>query len=257
MTDHVRVALEQGILTLTLNRPEKKNALTQAMYAALSDALSRAETDPATRVIVFRAEGDAFTSGNDLDDFMAVASGRLKREEMKSVAFLIALARAQKPLIAAVQGLAVGVGVTMLLHCDFAYVADDAKLSTPFVNLGLVPEAASSLLLPARIGYARAFQLFALGEPILGRDAAAIGLVTSSAPAGEVGTLAMTTAKKLVGKPLGALRAMKGLMRDPAAIEAAMQREGEIFSARLKSPEAAEAFKAFVERRAPDFSKFA
>jgi enoyl-CoA hydratase/carnithine racemase len=176
---------------------------------------------------------------------------------MKSGLFLNGLARAEKPLVAAVQGLAVGIGVTMLLHCDLSYVADDAKLSTPFVNLGLVPEAASSMLLPARIGYARAFPLFALGEPIDGRTAAAIGLVTASAPAGEVRAMAQAAARKLASKPLGALKAMKGLLRDPAAIAATMQREGEIFGARLRSPEAAEAFRAFAERRAPDFSKFA
>jgi enoyl-CoA hydratase/carnithine racemase len=257
MTDHVRVVVEQGIMSLTLNRPDKKNALSQSMYAILGESLARAETDAAIRVVVIQAEGDAFTSGNDLTDFAAVASGALKREEMKSALFLSGLACAQKPIVAAVQGLAVGIGVTMLLHCDFAYVADDAKLLTPFVNLGLVPEAASSMLLPARIGYARAFQMFALGEAMDGKTAAAIGLVTASAPASEVRGLAMSTAKKLTAKPLGALKAMKGLLRDPAAIQATMKREGDIFGDRLRSPEAAEAFRAFAERRAPDFNKFA
>ncbi|HYM36313.1 MAG TPA: enoyl-CoA hydratase-related protein, partial [Steroidobacteraceae bacterium] len=213
MTDHVRVAIDQGIMTLTLNRPEKKNAITNAMYGVLGESLARADSDSKIRVVLIQAEGDAFTSGNDLGDFAAVAAGTLKREEMKSGLFLSGLARAQKPLIAAVQGLAVGVGTTLLLHCDFAYVADDAQLSTPFVNLGLVPEAASSLLLPARIGYARAFQLFALGEPIDGRRAAAIGLVTASAPAHEVRSMALATAKKLTDKPSGALKAMKRLLR--------------------------------------------
>lgn len=256
MSDHVGVVVEQGIMSVTLNRPDKKNAITQAMYEALGGALARAEADNAIRVIVFQAEGDAFTSGNDLGDFAAVAAGKLKREDMKSTLFLHGLARAQKPLVAAVQGLAVGIGVTMLLHCDFVFVADNAQLSTPFVNLGLVPEAASSRLLPARIGYARAFQLFSLGEPIDGRHAAAIGLVTASAPANEVRQLALATAKKLANKPLGALMAMKGLLRDPEAIQATMQREGEIFGARLRSPETAEALRAFAERRAPDFSRF-
>jgi enoyl-CoA hydratase/carnithine racemase len=256
MTDHIRVAVEQGIMTLTLNRPDKKNAITNAMYAVLGESLARAETDTGIRVILIQAEGEAFTSGNDLGDFAAVAAGALKREDMKSGQFLNGLARAQKPLIAAVQGLAVGIGVTMLLHCDFSYAADDAKLSTPFVNLGLVPEAASSMLLPARIGYARAFQMFALGEPIDGRHAASIGLVTASAPAGEVRSLAHEAAKKLANKPLGALKAMKALLRDPEVLAATMQREGDIFGARLRSPETAEALRAFAERRAPDFSKF-
>jgi enoyl-CoA hydratase/carnithine racemase len=144
----------------------------------------------------------------------------------------------------------------MLLHCDFAYVADDAKLSTPFVNLGLVPEAASSMLLPARVGYALAFRMFALGEPIDGRTAAAMGMVTASLPANEVRAAALAAAKKLAAKPVGALKAMKGLLRDPSLIQATMNREGEIFGARLKSPETAEALRAFAEKRAPDFSKF-
>ncbi len=256
MTEHVRVAVEHGIMTLTLNRPDKKNAITNAMYSVLGESLARAETDSAVRAIVIQAEGDAFTSGNDLADFAAVAAGTLKREDMKSGLFLQGLAKADKPIVAAVNGLAVGIGVTMLLHCDFSYVADDAKLSTPFVNLGLVPEAASSLLLQARIGYARAFELFALGESIDGRRAASIGLVTASAPASEVRAMAHATAAKLAAKPLGALKAMKGLLRDPSLIAATMHREGEIFGARLRSPETAEALRAFAERRAPDFSRF-
>lgn len=256
MSEPVIVAVDSGVMTLTLNRPDKKNALTNAMYATLGEALARAETDASVRVILIQAEGDAFTSGNDLGDFAAVASGALKREDMKSGLFLSGLARAPKPIVAAVQGLAVGIGVTMLLHCDFAYVADDAKLSTPFVNLGLVPEAASSMLLPARVGYALAFRMFALGEPIDGKTAAAMGMVTASLPAGEVRAIALATAKKLAGKPVGALKAMKGLLRDPALIQAQMSKEGEIFGARLKSPETAEALRAFAEKRAPDFSKF-
>jgi enoyl-CoA hydratase/carnithine racemase len=256
MSESVIVGVDGGVMTLTLNRPDKKNALTNAMYATLGESLARAETDTAIRVILIQAEGDAFTSGNDLGDFAAVASGAMKREDMKSGLFLSGLARAPKPIVAAVQGLAVGIGVTMLLHCDFAFVADDAKLSTPFVNLGLVPEAASSMLLPGRVGYALAFRMFALGEPIDGRTAAAMGMVTASLPATEVRATALATAKKLASKPVGALMAMKSLLRDPANIQATMNREGEIFGARLKSPETAEALRAFAEKRAPDFSKF-
>jgi len=256
MTELVRVVVEGGVMTLTLNRPDKKNALNNAMYAVLGDALARAETDASVRVIFIEAEGDAFTSGNDLGDFAAVAAGTLKREDMKSGLFLSGIARAPKPLVAAVQGLAVGIGVTMLLHCDFVYVADDAKLSTPFVNLGLVPEAASSMLLPARVGYALAFRMFALGESIDGKTAAAMGMVTASLPANEVRTAALATAKKLAAKPVGALKAMKGLLRDTSAIQATMHKEGEIFGARLKSPETAEALRAFAEKRAPDFTQF-
>jgi enoyl-CoA hydratase/carnithine racemase len=150
----------------------------------------------------------------------------------------------------------VGIGVTMLLHCDLVFVAEDAKLSTPFVNLALVPEAASSILLQARIGYARAYAMFALGEPIDGRTAASIGLANAAFPASEVRAKAFAAAKALASRPIGALQATKELMRDSETIAAVIARETEIFGARLRSPETAEALRAFAERRAPDFSKF-
>ena len=255
MTDHIETDLASGVLTVTLARPEKKNALTQAMYVAVGEALTRAESDPTVRVVLIDSDGDSFTAGNDIADFAAIATGASSREQMQTHIFLEALARGTKPYVAAVAGLAVGVGVTMLMHCDVSYVAEDARLSTPFVNLALVPEAASTWLIPARIGYARAFQLFALGEPIDGKTAAAIGLVTAALPAAEVRAKALATAKALAAKPAGALQATKKLMRDSAAILAVMAREGEAFGNRLRSPEAAEAFRAFAERRAPDFSK--
>lgn len=256
MTEHVRTTVEDGVLRITLARSDKKNALTQAMYAALGNALARAETDSSVRAVLFEAEGDAFTAGNDLGDFAAVASGELAREDMTTHLFLDALAIARKPYVAAVHGLAVGIGVTMLLHCDLVFVAEDAKLSAPFVNLALVPEAASSVLLQARIGYARAYAMFALGEPINGRTAAAIGLANAALPLNEVRPKALAAAKLLTSKPMGALQATKELMRDSKAIAALMARETEIFSARLKSPETAEALRAFAERRPPDFRKF-
>lgn len=255
MTDHVRVVVEHGVMSITLNRADKKNALSNAMYAVLGESLLRAESDATVRVVLLQAEGDAFTSGNDLADFAAVAAGTLKREDMRSSLFLSALTRAQKPIVAAVQGLAVGIGTTMLLHCDVVIVADDAKLSTPFVNLGLVPEAASSLLLQARIGYARAYRMFALGEAMDGKTAAACGIATEAVVANQVRATAQSAARALASKPIGALKAMKSLLRDPTLIASVMAKEGEVFGARLKTPEAAEAFKAFAERRAPDFSK--
>jgi enoyl-CoA hydratase/carnithine racemase len=206
--------------------------------------------------VLLEAEGDAFTAGNDLGDFAAVAAGTLSREEMTTHQFLDALAMARKPIVAAVQGLAVGIGVTMLLHCDLVFVADEAKLSTPFVNLALVPEAASSVLLQARIGYARAFAMLAFGEPIDGRTAASLGLANQALPASEVRAKALAAARLLATKPTGALQATKQLMRDGAAIAAQMAKESEIFGARLKSPETAEALRAFAERRPPDYSKF-
>jgi enoyl-CoA hydratase/carnithine racemase len=255
MTEHVRVSVDGNVMRLTLARPEKKNALTNAMYLAMARALEQAENDPAVRVVLFAGEGDSFTAGNDLADFAAVAAGSAGRDDMKAFVFLQALARAQKPYVAAVQGLAVGIGVTMLMHCDLVYVAEDARLTTPFVNLALVPEAASSLLIPARIGHARAFAMFALGEPVDGRTAAAIGLANAAVPATEVHAKALAAAKALATKPMGALRATKQLMRDADAIAALMAKESEIFGARLRTAEAAEALKAFAERRPPDFSK--
>jgi enoyl-CoA hydratase/carnithine racemase len=254
MTDHVRVLAEDGVLRITLARPDKKNALTNPMYTALAAALERAETDAAIRAVLLDADGDAFTAGNDLADFAAVAAGTLAREDMKSHLFLSALARGRKPYVAAVQGLAVGIGVTLLMHFDLVFVAEDALLSTPFVNLGLVPEAASSWLLPARIGHARAFAMLALGDSIDGRTAASIGLVTAALPANDVGPKAMLAARALAARPPGAMQATKQLMRDTAAILDVMDREREVFGQRLKSAEAAEAFLAFRERRPPNFN---
>ncbi len=185
MNEHVKAECEAGILTLTLSRPEKKNALTNAMYGDLADALERAEADPAVRVILFQADGDSFTAGNDLGEFAAHAAGGGKGE-LHVIRFLHALARATRPLIAAVQGRAVGIGTTMLLHCDLVLLAEDALLSTPFVSLALVPEAASSLLLPARIGHARAYAMFALGQIVDAASAVAWGLANQAVPARQL-----------------------------------------------------------------------
>jgi enoyl-CoA hydratase/carnithine racemase len=255
MTEHVRVTVEGGIMRLTLARPEKKNALTSAMYGTLADSLVRADSDRNVRTVLFEAEGDVFTAGNDLNDFAAVANGTRPRSEMRGFEFISQLGKAQKPLIAAVSGHAVGVGLTMLLHCDLVFVAEDAKLSVPFVNLALVPEAASSLLLPARIGHARAFAMFALGEPIDGKTALAYGIANAALPRSEVRPRALAAAEALASRPLESVIATKKLMRDAEAITGVMAREGALFSERLKSPEAAEAFRAFAERRPPDFRK--
>ena len=254
MTEHVKTDLDAGILTITFARPDKKNALTNAMYGALADALERAETDPAIRVVLFQGDGDSFTAGNDLGDFSAQAQGK-QEGERHVFRFLKALAKATRPLVAAVQGNAVGVGTTMLLHCDLVYVADTARLMTPFVNLALVPEAASSLLLPARVGHARAYAMFALGEPVDGATAAAIGLANAVVPAAELRAKARAAALALTKRPLGALAHTKALMRGVEAISAQMDRESAIFQERLKSAEAREAFAAFAERRQPDFSR--
>jgi enoyl-CoA hydratase/carnithine racemase len=225
------------------------------MYRAAREALERAQTEKGVRVVLFSAEGDVFTAGNDIADFADVANGQAG--ERQAHLFIAALGRAEKPIVAAVPGLAVGVGTTMLLHCDLVYIAETAKLSTPFVNLGLVPEAASSMLLPARVGHVRAFAMFALGESISGVEAVALGLANKTLPQDEVLTAARAAAKALAKKPVGSIVSTKRLMRDVAALLAKMDAESLIFGERLKSDEAREAFRAFSERRPPDFSKFA
>lgn len=257
MSEHVRVSAEGGVLELRLARPEKKNALTNAMYGALADALEAAEGDGAVRAVLFTAEGADFTAGNDLGDFAAIGTGALKPEDRHVTRFLKALTVATKPYVAAVKGRAVGVGTTMLLHCDLVYVARDTRLTTPFVDLALVPEAASSQLLPARIGHVRAFAMFALGEALGGEEAARLGVANAALPSDEVEAAARAAAHKLAARAPGALQAAKALMHDPDAIGAVMRKEGEVFLRQLLSPEAREAFQAFLEKRPPDFSRVA
>jgi enoyl-CoA hydratase/carnithine racemase len=256
MTEHVKTEIANGVMTLTLRRPEKKNALTGAMYDALSDALMRAETDTSVRVILFQGDGDSFTAGNDLADFASQARGE-GVVDSPARRFIETISKASKPLVAAVQGNAVGVGTTMLLHCDLVYLADNALLITPFVNLALVPEAGSSWLLPLRIGHARAYAMFALGEPMEAAAALACGLVNAVVPQGELRKRAHDAAMTLTKRPAGALSLTKKLMRDHQRIVAQMDEEGRLFKERLRTPEAREAFAAFAERRPPDFTKVA
>lgn len=255
MSDHVRIDLDSGVLCVTLARPEKKNALDEAMYRAMAQAVTRAQDDPAVRVLLFLGEGESFCAGNDISDFLRLATGGQPAADMPVFAFLKGMAHLKKPAVAGVRGMAVGVGATMLLHCDITFAAEDARLVVPFVNLALAPEAASSLLLPARIGYGRAFAMFALGEPLDGRTAAQWGLVNASCPAAEVDEAARQAARALAARPLGSLMATKALMRDGEALWSLMQAEGKVFAERMKSPEAAEAFTAFMERRPPDFTR--
>ena len=259
MTEHVLIEKSGGVLTLTINRPEKKNALTRAMYQALGEAIDGAADDKDVRCVLIQANGDIFTAGNDLGDFAAVNSGDTTANQAREGGnpLLAALARAKTPLVAAVHGRAVGVGVTMLLHCDLVYVAEDALLTTPFVNLALVPEAASSMLLPARIGHARAFAMFVLGEAVDGKTAAAWGIANAAVPAAELRAKARAAAEAVAARPASSVAITKALMRDPAGIASRMEEEGGHFAAQLKSPEAKEAFAAFAQKRAPDFSKVA
>lgn len=256
MSEHIRVESKDGVLTLTFARPEKKNALNNAMYGVLADSLISAESDPSARVVVLRGEGDMFTSGNDVGEFAAFAVGAMQGER-HVLHFVRALAEASRPIVAAVQGRAVGIGTTMLLHCDFVLLADDAQLSTPFVNLALVPEAGSTLLMPARIGHARAYEMFALGEAMDARTALHLGIANRIVPLAKLHEEAAEIAARLARLPAGSLAATKRLMRDPAALRAQIEAESERFAARLKTAEAREAFTAFAERRPADFTKVA
>ena len=245
-----------AVLGLTINRPEKKNALTNAMYGALVDGMTQASEDNSIRCVLITGAGDTFTAGNDISDFAAIAAGTLEQAERHVHGFLDVMAEFEKPVVAAVPGLAVGIGTTLLLHCDLVFLAESAVLYTPFVDLALVPEAASSLLLQGRIGYARAFSMLAMGEKVDAASALAWGLVNAVVPGGDLQAKAMAAAEALAARPPGAVVATKRLMRDHGAIAATMAAEGKLFAERLKSPEASEAFTAFAERRKPDFSKF-
>lgn len=247
----VRLENTSGLLAVTLARPEKKNALTTRMYQALVEALEQARAEPAVHAVLLDGDGPDFCAGNDIGDFVAMAGAGQALESSDVFRFLRALASFDKPLVAAVRGRAVGIGTTMLLHCDLVYVAEDAVLSTPFVDLALVPEAASSLLLPARIGHVRAFALFALGETLDGRMAVQCGLANAALPGGQVAPRARAAALTLAGKPAAAVRATKQLMREQARMLAAIEAEGRVFAERLASAEAQAIFRAFMTRRTP------
>jgi enoyl-CoA hydratase/carnithine racemase len=253
--DEILTETRDGILRIEINRPDKKNALTAAMYQAMADAIRLAEADGKVRVVLIHGKTDLFTAGNDLQDFL----DNPPRDENRPVfQFLYGISQAQKPIVAAVAGPAVGVGTTMLLHCDLVYAAPNARLQLPFVNLGLVPEAGSSLLLPALIGYQRAAELLLLGEPFTAQKAKEIGLVTDVVPEDQLFDTAMVQAKKLAAKPAASLRLTKRLMKQGqmAAVAQQIKLESAQFGERLSSPEAKEAFSAFLEKRKPDFSKF-
>jgi enoyl-CoA hydratase/carnithine racemase len=252
----IQAELSDGVLTLTLSRADKKNALTNDMYSALADALQSAEADHEVRVVLLQGDGDMFTAGNDVGEFAAQASGNGPTER-HVLRFLERLAHATVPIVAAVQGKAVGIGTTMLLHCDYVILGEDAQLITPFVNLALVPEAASSLLLPARIGHVRAFAMFALGDPLPAQTAVAWGIANAVVPVDQLREQARAVAQTIAAKPRGAVTATKRLMRDAETLAAQLNRESAVFAQRLASAEAREAFLAFAQKRQPDFSKVA
>jgi enoyl-CoA hydratase/carnithine racemase len=251
----IRTATLNGVATIEIARPEKKNALTLAMYQAMADALRAAVADPGVRAVLITGQPGMFTSGNDLEDFMQRPPQGMDSPVFQ---FMQALLDCDKPVVAAVTGVAVGIGTTMLLHCDFVYVSDEARLAMPFVSLGLVPEYASSLVLPQLMGHVRAAEKLMLGEPFTGADAVDCGIANAVLPAGEVVGHARRMAERFNALPPGAVRDAKRLMRAPQKeqLQQVMRTEAEIFGARLRSPEAMEAFQAFFQKRKPDFSKF-
>jgi len=249
MTNHVTVTDDGPLRLLRLNRPEKKNAMTDAMYDTLSDALEDAAVSRTIRCVVIAGGPAAFTAGADLQEFQRAAH---QGEGLRShaIRFLHRLAHAGKPLVAAVEGVAVGVGTTMLLHCDYVVAAADARFSTPFVHLGLVPEAASSLLMPRLMGPRRAFELLVMGRPLSADDAMAAGLVNEVVPPGEVEPAALKVARHIATLPAEAVAESRRLIRgSPAEIVRRIDEEAELFRQRLKSDEAKAAFEAFLTRK--------
>ncbi len=251
----VPVSLEGNILVIRMHRPEKRNALNVEMYGAMAQALQQANGDPQVRVAVIAGEPDVFSAGNDIMDFIGNPPSDENHPVMQ---FLFALTNFEKPLIAAVNGMAVGIGTTLLLHCDLAYASEDARFHLPFVNLGLCPEAASSLLLPMRAGSHRAAEAILLGQPFDAATALAWGIVNRLTAPGKAEEAAMEAAARIAQQAPAAIRAARQLLREPLRlpVQDTLRREAAAFVGRLSSPEAAEAFQAFMQRRAPDFSQF-
>lgn len=248
MSDTLLKNLDAGVLTLTFHRPDKKNAFTHAMYTEATEALLAADRDDAVRVVVLTGAGGAFTAGNDLGDFLEHPP---TGEDSPVFRYLRALVDASKPVIASVDGAAVGIGTTMLLHCDFVLASERTRFSMPFVNLGLCPEGASSVLLPRMAGGVLAAELLMFGEPFDAATALRAGIINRVVPAEKLAEATAERARALASKPMEALKVTKRLLREPlrAEVTAALSREGAEFVQRLSSPEAHEAFTAFLSRR--------
>ena len=251
----IKTATLNGVATIEIARPEKKNAITMAMYKAMAEALVAAKADSTVRAVLITGQPGIFTSGNDIEDFMQRPAGLA---ESPAFAFMQALMGCDKPVVAAVTGAAIGIGTTMLLHCDLVYVSDEARLAMPFVSLGLIPEFGSSVIVPLLMGNARAAEKLLLGDPFTGADAVEMGIANAVLPAAEVASHARRIAERFNALPPGAVRETKRLMRRgrSGAIEEAIGVENGLFAARLQSPEAKEAFSAFFQKRRPDFTQF-
>jgi enoyl-CoA hydratase/carnithine racemase len=253
----IEVTDDAGLRTIRIARPEKRNALTRGMYAAMGEALRGAAAMPAVRAVLLTGGTECFTSGNDVGDFKA-RGGEAAEVPSPAREFLAALRECQKPVVAAVAGYAVGIGTTMLLHCDFVFAAEGAVFRMPFVDLGLCPEGGSSLLVPQRAGPLLANELLMLGDAFPPETALRAGIVTAVVPVGELMARAQGVARRLAAKPPAAMATTKRLLRQAgeAALSAHMTEEFTRFSALLRGPEAAEAVAAFQEKRKPDFTRF-
>ena len=254
----ILVSKSDGILNLEFDRLERKNAITGAMYQTMADALRDAEADTSVRAIVISGKPEIFTAGNDLDDFLNNAGEGAMTEQRPVFQFMNALESCTKPVVAAVAGAAVGIGTTLLMHCDLVYCADNARFSMPFTQLGLCPEFASSLLVAQSAGYTRAAEKLLLGEAFLAQEALEMGIVARVLPAAELLAFAQGQAAKLAKLPPASIRTTKALMKRARSplIKETIGAENERFSAMLQGAEAKEAFTAFFEKRKPDFSKF-
>jgi len=243
-----------GILRVQFNRPAKKNAMTLPMYTGLADLLNEAGKDENVNVVLLHGAGDSFTAGNDLEDFIKNPPGPGESPQARLISALIDFG---KPLVAAVHGVAIGGGTTILTHFDFVYAADDTKFQLPFINLALVPEFGSSYLLPRQLGYLQAAEILMLGEPFSAARAGELGLVTAVVSTSDVLSRANETAQKLARKPTGALRACKGLLKfsERQQLEKSVVRETEEFAAQVRSADAKEAISAFLAKRRPDFAR--
>ena len=251
----IKTGVLAGVATLEIARPEKKNALTQQMYLDLAAGLDAAMADGAVRAVLISGQPGIFCSGNDIEDFM---NRKASDGEPASITFMRAMLACDKPIVAAVTGAAIGIGTTMLLHCDFVYVSDEARLAMPFTSLGIVPEFASSLLVPQLMGPRRAAEKLLLGDPFTGADAVECGIANAVLPAGEVLPHARRVAERFNALPPGAVREAKRLMQRAQRERTleTIQVESQAFGERLASAEAKEAFSAFFQKRKPDFTKF-
>ncbi|MEQ1669708.1 MAG: crotonase/enoyl-CoA hydratase family protein [Hyphomicrobium sp.] len=255
MSAEVSVSTAGGVQVLRLMRPDKKNALTRPMYKALCDALEAGDGDPAIAAHVLTGSGGMFTAGNDINDFLAAGMGAAGGVN-EVLRFIRLLPLIKKPVIAAVEGIAIGIGTTLLFHCDLVYATPDATFATPFLDLGLVPEAGSSLLMPRMMGSHRSFEMLVMGDTFSAERAREAGFVNAVVPADQLEKTAMRAAKRLAAKPPEALAIARAMLRgSPAEISARVDEEAIAFERRLKSPEAREAFQAFLEKRPPEFAK--